>query len=105
MAKKTTKFNQSGIEKLPNNKPVVYKILTEGGKNNYTGIAKRGRVNDRLSEHLGNIPGAKVQIEQMSSIQEAREKEERIIKRTKPKYNKQGDLCPVFRTSWTANLG
>lgn len=90
MATKTTKFNQSGIEKLPNDKPVVYKILTEGGKNNYTGIAKRGRVSDRLSEHLGNIPGAKVQIEQTRTIQEAREKEARIIKRTKPKHNKQG---------------
>ena len=44
MAKKTVDFNKTGIEKLPNNKPVVYKILTEGGENNYTGIAKKGRV-------------------------------------------------------------
>ena len=56
MAKKTVTFNQKGIEKLPDNKPVVYKILTEGGKNNYTGSAQRGRVQERLKEHL---PGGK----------------------------------------------
>jgi hypothetical protein len=32
----------------------------------------------------------KVQIEQMSSIDEAREKEQRIITRSKPRYNEQG---------------
>ena len=90
MAQKTKKFTQTGISELPNNKPVVYKILTDSGKNNYTGTAIRGRVQARLKEHLNSIPGAKVQIEQMASIQEAREREARIIKRSKPKYNKQG---------------
>jgi len=56
--------------------PQVYKITTEGGRNNYTGIAKRGRVQDRIVEHLSGskdpIPGTKVQIEQMSGIQDAR---------------------------------
>ena len=74
--------------------PQVYKITTEGGRNNYTGIAKRGRVQDRIVEHLSGskdpIPGTKVQIEQMSGIQDARAKESRIISRSKPKYNKQG---------------
>ena len=90
MAKKTVNFNKSGIENLPNDKPVVYKILTDSGSNNYTGIAKRGRVRERLAEHLGSIPGAKVQIEQVDSIQNARGKEARIIKRSHPKYNQQG---------------
>lgn len=94
MAKKTVKLNQSGIAKLPDNKPAVYKILSEGGRNNYTGIAKRGRVQERIAEHLPGgkdpIPGAKVQIEQMSSAEAAREKEARIIARSKPPYNKQG---------------
>lgn len=68
---KTVKFNQSGAAKLPNDKPVVYKIQTESGNTNYVGIAKRGRVQERIQEHLdaGKIPGAKVQIQQMSSIQ------------------------------------
>jgi hypothetical protein len=52
MARKTVKFNESGIDKLPKDKPVIYKILTEGGKNNYTGVAKRGRVQKRLQDHL-----------------------------------------------------
>ena len=94
MAKKTVPFNQKGIVKLPDNKPVVYKILTEGDKNNYTGVAQRGRVQERLKEHLPGgkdyVPGAKVQIEQMGSINEAEAKEARIIARTKPPHNEKG---------------
>ncbi|MCH7818318.1 MAG: hypothetical protein IIB40_02040 [Candidatus Marinimicrobia bacterium] len=90
MAKKTVKFNEKGLDKLPNDKPVDYKIITASGATNYVGIAKRGRVQERIKEHLGEIPGAKVIIEQFSSIAEAREKEKNIISRTKPKYNKQG---------------
>jgi hypothetical protein len=90
MTKKTVNYNPSSINKLPNDKPVVYKILTDAGNNNYTGIAHRGRVQDRINEHLGEIPGAKVQIEQMHSISEARQKEANIIQRSQPKYNKQG---------------
>ncbi len=90
MGTKKVKFNKTGIEKLPNDKPVVNKIESAGGNNNYTGIAKRGRVQERLQEQLGEIPGAKVKIEQTNSIQEAREKEARIIERAQPKYNEQG---------------
>lgn len=92
MAKKTVKYSKKGTDKLPNDKPVVYKIKTVGGKTNYVGVAKRGRAQERIQEHLddGIIPGAKVQIEQVSSYAEAREKEQNIISRTKPKYNKQG---------------
>ncbi len=94
MAKKTVKFTKSGIEKLPDNKPVVYKIFTDSGKNNYTGVAKKGRVQDRIQEHLQGskdfVPGNKVQIEQMSSIKDAKAKETMIISRSKPKHNKKG---------------
>lgn len=94
MARKTVPFNPKGIEKLPNDKPVVYKIETPGGKNNYTGIAQRGRVQERISEHLPGskdpVPGSKVVVEQFSRIDEARAKEERVIVRRQPKYNKQG---------------
>lgn len=92
MAKKTVGFNKSGADKLPNNKPVVYEIKTKGGKTNYVGVAKRGRAQDRIQEHLdaGKIPGAKVQIEQVSSIAEAERKEQNIISKSQPKYNKQG---------------
>lgn len=92
MSRKTVSFTRSGVEKLPDNKPVVYKIKTDGEKVNYIGSAERGRVRERLGEHLKNgvIPGSKVVIEQKSSIAEARDTESRSIAIIKPKYNKQG---------------
>lgn len=87
-------FNPEGIGKLPNDKPVVYKILTGAGANTYTGVAQRGRVRARLQEHLPGaknpIRGAKVQIEQMPSIGDAKAKEGRVIKRSQPSQNKLG---------------
>ncbi|NQT94696.1 MAG: hypothetical protein HQ559_18210 [Lentisphaerae bacterium] len=92
MAKKTVKFNKTGAGKLPGDKPVVYRIKTAGGKTNYVGVAKRGRAGDRIQEHLdaGEIPGSKVQIQQVSSISEARKKEQAVIARSSPKYNELG---------------
>ncbi|MCH7731726.1 MAG: hypothetical protein IIB44_04310 [Candidatus Marinimicrobia bacterium] len=90
MGKKTTTFNKTGIKKLPNNKPVLYKIKTESGNTNYVGKAKRGRVQERIREHIGKIPGTRVQIEQFSSIKDAGKKEGNVIKKSQPKYNKKG---------------
>ena len=87
-------FTKEGIEKLPENKPVVYKIMTKSRKNNYTGIAKRGRVQERLMEHLPGgpdaIPGSKIVIEQVENLPTAKRKAANAIKRTQPTYNKQG---------------
>ena len=94
MAKKTVPFNPRGVQKLPDDKPVLYRVLTQRGKTNYAGVAKRGRVQERLQEHLPGgkdpIPGAKVQIEQMPTIGEAESKEARVISRSKPPYNEKG---------------
>ncbi|MBM4467912.1 MAG: hypothetical protein FJ014_20580 [Chloroflexi bacterium] len=95
MAKKTVRLNTDGINSLPNDKPVVYKILNNKGENVYTGVAGQGNVHDRLEDHLPGhkdaVPGAaKVQIDQQSSIREAEKKEANIISRSKPKYNQQG---------------
>ncbi len=94
MARKTVPFNKSGIAKLPDNKPALYRIQTPSGKTNYTGIAKRGRVQERIAEHLPGgkdyVPGKKVEIEQMKSIQQAKQTEARVIVRSKPKYNELG---------------
>jgi len=89
MGQKTVKFSEEGISQLPNDKPAVYKILTSNDNNNYTGVAQRGRVRERVMEHLGETPGARVRVEQMKSIEEAKEKETRIISRSQPKYNKK----------------
>jgi len=92
MPQKTIKFTPEGVKSLPVNKPVVYKIQTKTGITNYVGITKRGRVQERLLEHLaeGKIPGDKVLVEQMSSVQDARNKEQNIISRSQPEYNTQG---------------
>lgn len=90
MSTKKTNYNKTGIKNLPNDKPVLYRIETESGKLNYVGIAQRGRAQDRLREHLGEIPGATVRIQQFNSIRDARGKEVRVIKRNQPKYNDQG---------------
>lgn len=94
MSTKTVPLDKEGIEQLPENKPVVYKIKDSKDNNIYTGVAKRGRVQDRVEEHLkgaDKIPGGvKVQIIQKDSIAEAEKSESRIIAVTKPKHNKKG---------------
>ncbi len=94
MAKKTVRNNKTSISKLPTDKPVMYKIKTKSGNVNYLGVAKKGRVQERLEEHLPGgkdyVPGAKIQIEQVSSIAEARKMEAAAIKRIQPKHNEQG---------------
>ena len=95
MSKKTVRMSNQSIERLPQDKPVVYKIRDNKGENIYTGVAKRGNVQDRIKDHLPGqrdaVPGAaKVQIRQVGTIKEAEGKEQNIISRSKPKYNQQG---------------
>jgi hypothetical protein len=89
MGTKKVNYNKSCISDLPNDKPVLYRIETESGTLNYVGIAKRGRVRERITEHLGEIPGATVKIEQFGSLEDARKKEFNVINRNQPKYNDQ----------------
>jgi len=95
MGKKTADLKPEAIDKLAQDKPVVYKVLNTEGENIYTGSAKKGQVADRIKDHLpgGSDPipgGKKVRIEQHSSIREAEVSEARTISRSKPRYNKQG---------------
>ncbi len=95
MSKKTVRMNNRGIDRIPNDKPVVYKILSKRDLNIYTGIAGKGNVRDRLEDHMPGhkdaVPRAfKVQIEQVPTIRDAERKEANIIVRSKPRYNQQG---------------
>jgi hypothetical protein len=90
MGTKKVKYNQQGIEQLPDDKPVLYRIETKGGKPNYIGIAQRGHVKERLTGHLGKVPGATVRIEQFDDINAAKKKEINVIRRAQAKYNRQG---------------
>ena len=93
--KKSGKFSKDGIEALAKDKPVVYVIEDDKGKNLYTGVAKRGRVEERLKEHLPSGPdpvrgGERVRIQPKPSIAEARKSEAIVIKRSQPPQNKKG---------------
>ncbi len=93
--KKSGNFTNDGIESLAKDKPVVYKIEDGKGNNLYTGVAKKGRVEARLKEHLpGGVDpvhgGKKVTTTQHNSIGEALKSEARIIKRAQPPQNKKG---------------
>ena len=94
MTKRKIPFNKSSIEKLPEDKPAVYKIRTPSGATNYIGSAQKGQVKDRLRAHLRkggeHVPGDSVIVDYLDSVRDARATEKRAIARTKPKYNKQG---------------
>lgn len=87
---KTVKYNRQGIEKLPEDQPVLYRIIDESGRMNYVGVAQKGYVRERLSEHLGKIPGVKVQIEQFANLEDAMKKEINVIRRAKARYGTEG---------------
>ena len=94
--KKSSSFDKEGIESLAKEKPVVYDIEDSKGKILYTGSAKKGRVEQRIKEHLPGGPdpirgGKKVRIKQKSSIADAQQSEKRAIKKNKPPFNKTGN--------------
>ena len=84
-------FNKKHIEQLPDDKPVVYEGLNGAGDVLYAGSVKKGRVQERMNEHLnsGDLPGVKkVRIKPMPSVAEARTEEKQIIEQEDPKLNK-----------------
>jgi hypothetical protein len=90
MATKTVKYNQEGIDQLPNDQPVLYRIWAENGRMNYVGVAQKGWVRARISKHLGQVPGVKVQIEQFNYLKDAMKKEINVIRRAKARYRREG---------------
>lgn len=91
---RTQKFTKESIENVPRNKSIVYKIKNAAGENLYTGIAGRGRVQERLMEHKTLkrelIPGGtRFQLVQVKNKDRAEQIEQQIIKEEQPKFNKQ----------------
>jgi predicted GIY-YIG superfamily endonuclease len=87
-------FNKTNIAKVPKDKAIVYKITNSKGENLYTGVAGRGRVQPRLTEHLEKkgekIPGGtKFKIAQVKDKPRALKVEKQIIKKEDPKFNEQ----------------
>jgi len=92
--KNAKKFNRTSIKKLPEEKPILYKLLNNTRKELYIGVAKRNRIQDRLLEHLTlkeeKIPGAtKIKFVQFSSIKKAKKAEKQLIKKIQPRFNEQ----------------
>lgn len=88
------KFTQENIKKVPENKAIVYKLKNAAGENLYTGIAGRGRAQDRLQEHKDlrreHIRGAtRFQITQFKNKERAEKIEKQIIRKEQPKFNEQ----------------
>ena len=91
---RTRKFTKANIANIPQNKAIIYKIKDKSGKNLYTGIAGRGRSQDRLMEHKDikkeQIPnGTRFQYAQVKTKDRAHVIEKQIIKKEQPGHNEQ----------------
>ena len=93
MAKKrfsqTRTITNKNLEKVPGNKPGVYRIKNAGGNVLYVGKAKGGRLPDRIKEHKGEVKGGTQFQYKTTKTSEAAERLERAeIRRQKPPVNK-----------------
>lgn len=91
---RTQKFTKENIAKVPQDKAIIYKIKSRDGENLYTGIAGRGRSQERLVEHKDikkeKIPdGTRFQYAQVKNKDRARVFEKQVIKKEKPEFNEQ----------------
>jgi hypothetical protein len=91
---RTQKFTKANIANVPQNKAIIYKIKSSNGENLYTGIAGRGRSQDRLIEHKDIkkeqiLKGTKFQYAQVKTKDRAHQIEKSIIKKEQPEHNKQ----------------
>lgn len=94
--KKTVPLTNAGVKKISSNKPGVYDIKGDNGKSEYVGMAQKGRLQDRVKEHLPSsskdpIKGGKtVSVKQAPSKADALEAEKKMIKSKQPSQNKKG---------------
>ncbi len=88
------KFTKANIANVPQDKAIIYKIKSRSGENLYTGIAGRGRGQDRLVEHKDikkdQIPeGTRFQYARVKTKVRAHQIEKSIIKKEQPEHNEQ----------------
>lgn len=94
--KKTTAFTKSGTKKISSETPGVYDIQNKKGKSEYVGMAKKGRMQERVKEHLPTSTkdpiknGSKVKITNTKTKEAALRKEKQLIKSKQPSQNKKG---------------
>ena len=91
---RTQKFTKENIAKVPQDKAIIYKIKNREGENLYTGIAGRGRSQERLVQHKDimkeKIPeGTRFQYAQVKTKDRAHQIEKAIIKKEQPEHNEQ----------------
>lgn len=92
MTKVNLRFSKKAIRQLPDSKPGIYIIKNNSGANMFTGIAKRGQVQETLLSHFyggGNtyVPGAWLRFEQYSNLTDCNTRLKAILENEKPKYN------------------
>lgn len=87
---KTQTITKANIEKVPGNKPGIYRIKNAQDKTLYIGMAKGGRLDERISEHRGTFRGGThFQYKLASNKIKAERIERKEIKNWKPVFNKK----------------
>ncbi len=87
---KTQRITKGNIEKVPGNKPGVYRIKNAQGDILYVGKAKGGRLDERITEHKGRFQGGtQFQYKTTKTSQAAENLEKREIKEHIPPRNKK----------------
>ena len=85
----TLPISRKNIQKVPEDKPGVYRIKSSQGNILYIGKAKGGRLNDRIWEHKGRFQsGTQFQYRTTVSKQAAEKLEHAEIRKHIPPRNK-----------------
>lgn len=91
MSKINLRFTKKAVRELPETKPGVYIIKNNSRTNIFTGIAKRGQVQETVQNHFyggsQHIPGAWLQFEQFNNLTDCSARLKAIIEEDKPKHN------------------
>ena len=86
----TVRITKGNLDKVPGDKPGVYRIKNAQGNVLYVGKAKGGRLDDRIAEHKGRFQGGtQFQYKTVHRSEDADRLERREIKEHIPPRNKK----------------